>query len=366
MKKLSVVTLLAVLALVLAACNLPTNEGSGAGAVQTAAAQTVSAQQTANAAAATNTPAPSNTPEPTNTAAATNTSAPSATPTQDDCDAADFVSDVTVPDGTDFSPGETFTKTWRLRNVGTCTWTTDYDLVFISGNAMGGPASQALTASVAPGSTVDISVDLNAPASNGDYRGDWKLRNAGGVVFGLPDTFYVEIDVVGGGGAGTTTVTIEQDDEGSVRSDGTTNANPNTGDTTGNAGSQAFVAFDLSSIPNGSTIIEVKVDFSDYDTLGDPFGSLGCLRGYQGNFFDLNAGDYDAGVASGALLRWCSTAQLNVESIEGDLKTAVQAALASDVIELRLRFNENATDSDGVADMVRFGDVKLVIIYEAP
>lgn len=365
MKKTLLFCLFISLALLLAACNLPTNDG-GADAVQTAAAQTVSAQQTINAAAATSTPEPSNTPEPTNTSAPTNTGVPSATPTQDDCDAADFVTDVTVPDGTDFSPGESFTKTWRLRNVGSCTWTTDYDLVFISGNAMGGPASQALTANVAPGSTVDISVDLTAPASNGDYRGDWKLRNAGGVVFGLPDTFYVEIDVVGGGGAGTTTVTIEQDEEGSVRSDGTTNANPNTGDTSSNAGSQAFVSFDLSGIPNGSTIIEVKVDFTDYDTLGDPFGGLGCLRGYPGNFFDLNAGDYDGGVASGAVLRWCNTAQLDVQSIEGDLKTAVQAALAADVIELRLRFNENQTDTDGVADMVRFGDVKLIIIYEAP
>ena len=36
-------------------------------------------------------------------------------------DLAEFVADVTVPDGTDFTPGETFVKTWQLRNAGTST-----------------------------------------------------------------------------------------------------------------------------------------------------------------------------------------------------------------------------------------------------
>src|SRR5512135_3467629 len=49
------------------------------------------------------------------------------------CDRAQFIADVTVPDGTRFSPGAAFTKTWRLKNVGTCTWSTSYTLVFSSG-----------------------------------------------------------------------------------------------------------------------------------------------------------------------------------------------------------------------------------------
>src|SRR5512143_3278895 len=40
------------------------------------------------------------------------------------CDWAQFVADVTVPDGTSYAPGTTFTKTWRLKNIGSCTWTT--------------------------------------------------------------------------------------------------------------------------------------------------------------------------------------------------------------------------------------------------
>lgn len=49
---------------------------------------------------------------------------------------ASFLEDVTIPDGTTFSPGKRFLKMWRLRNGGTCTWTSDYDLIFVGGNRM--------------------------------------------------------------------------------------------------------------------------------------------------------------------------------------------------------------------------------------
>ena len=54
------------------------------------------------------------------------------------CDQAAFIRDVTVPDGSPFAPGETFTKTWRLQNTGTCTWTTsNYTLVYVADNDFG-------------------------------------------------------------------------------------------------------------------------------------------------------------------------------------------------------------------------------------
>lgn len=147
---------------------------------------------------ATNTLQPSDTPTATNTlAAASSTSAPTAggagtNPTANTCDVMDFVSDVTVPDGEEMSPGETFTKTWRLRNNGTCTWTVSYSVAFDSGDQMSGPATQALTASVAPGATVDISVNMTAPASTGTHSSYWVLVNQAGLAFG---SFYVEIEV---------------------------------------------------------------------------------------------------------------------------------------------------------------------------
>src|SRR5512140_1636519 len=54
------------------------------------------------------------------------------------CPAAQFVADVTVPDGAYITPGATFTKTWRIKNVGTCSWNTNYSLIFVSGERMNG------------------------------------------------------------------------------------------------------------------------------------------------------------------------------------------------------------------------------------
>ena len=116
-------------------------------------------------------------------------------------DRAQFVTDVTVPDGTDYSPGATFKKTWRLRNVGTCTWTTSYTMVHDSGTPMGSTTSVNLT-NTPPGQTIDVSVDMTAPNTAGHYLGYWKFKNASGVLFGIGvnanKSWWVEIDVVGG------------------------------------------------------------------------------------------------------------------------------------------------------------------------
>jgi hypothetical protein len=114
-------------------------------------------------------------------------------------DRLEFVADVTVPDGTVFAAGERFTKTWRLRNSGTSTWTTSYALVYISGEQMGGAAPTSLPAQVPPGQTVDLNVQLTAPSAAGNYVGYWMLRNAAGTNFGLGPSangaFYVQINV---------------------------------------------------------------------------------------------------------------------------------------------------------------------------
>jgi len=117
------------------------------------------------------------------------------------CDRASFVSDVTVPDGTIFTPGQAFTKTWKLRNNGRCTWTTDYTLVFSTGDQMGGPSPVNLPSSVAPGQTIDLSMPLIAPNSLGSYRGYWLLKNPAGGLFGIGSLankpFWLAISVAG-------------------------------------------------------------------------------------------------------------------------------------------------------------------------
>ena len=95
------------------------------------------------------------------------------------CDRAQFIADVTVPDGTNVLPGLTFAKTWRLKNVGTCTWTTSYTLVFASGDALGGSPVN-LPSTVVPGQTVDVTVSLTAPTTAGHYIGFWQFKNASG------------------------------------------------------------------------------------------------------------------------------------------------------------------------------------------
>lgn len=127
------------------------------------------------------------------------------------CDVAGFVEDVTIPDGTDIVAGTSFKKTWRLSNAGTCTWTSDYDVVYSSGDQMGGDSSVSIgTDSVAPGDTVDVSVKLVAPSDPGEYIGYWLLRNASGDIFGIGAgnyTFYVDINVTAATVTSTPTVT---------------------------------------------------------------------------------------------------------------------------------------------------------------
>ncbi len=115
------------------------------------------------------------------------------------CNAAQFVKDVNVPDGSVFKPSQTFTKTWRIKNVGSCTWSAAYAIVFVSGNAMSGPSSTGLNATVRPGEMIDVSVNLTAPSSTGDYTGNWALRTTSGTIFGIgkshEESFWVKISV---------------------------------------------------------------------------------------------------------------------------------------------------------------------------
>jgi hypothetical protein len=116
------------------------------------------------------------------------------------CNWVRLVADVTVPDGSIFRPGEAFTKTWRLKNNGTCTWTTAYRLVFDSGALLGAPTSVALPRSVAPDQTIDLSLPMTAPATAGSQRGFWMLQDARGNRFGVgtlaASPFWVDIRVV--------------------------------------------------------------------------------------------------------------------------------------------------------------------------
>lgn len=203
----TIIGLLVVLSLVLSGCNLPgqPEPTSQVDAMNTAAAMTITAQLTniakTNQAQNQITPTVTISPSVEIPGESTATPTPTLTKTAEGvCYQASLVSE-TIPDGTDFTPGQTFTKTWTLKNTGTCEWNSNFDVVFVSGDAMNAPASTQLTNStVAAGQSVQVTLDLKAPTSAGTHRGDFKLRNDKGVLFGLgakDGPFWVEIDVAG-------------------------------------------------------------------------------------------------------------------------------------------------------------------------
>ena len=227
-----------VLVLFLAACKMPapatpTTSPPDPNALFTAAAQTADAARSG--------PLPGNTPLPEaiirtaiassptpissqTSPAATFPVAPTVPPVITGApgtanDRAEFVDDVSVPDGTIFPPNASFIKTWRLKNTGPTTWTKDYALVFTNGSLMGAPDKVSIPQDVTPGQMVDIPVNMIAPVDEGNYRGYWLLENPSGVRFGVGvnanETFWVDIvvsasatpGVTATSGSGGTTVT---------------------------------------------------------------------------------------------------------------------------------------------------------------
>lgn len=191
MKRKNIIFATTVMLAISAACSMPLAAQPNDERIELAAQQTVQAYMTQNAPSATPVlPEPS----PTTLPAATATSQPvQPTPTPKPCNQAAFVSE-TVPDGSVFSAGQSFTKSWRVKNTGTCTWNPDYRLVFFSGDQLDGPNSVKLNKYIAPGEQVDLLVDLKAPSKPDTYTGYWRLQAEDGSRFAQ---VFVKIKVAG-------------------------------------------------------------------------------------------------------------------------------------------------------------------------
>jgi len=179
-----------VLVSLLAACQGAPAASTQPVPVETQVAATLTGIAVANTATPEATLTPTNTlPPPTETPAATATPAPpSATPetpvpTNDpNCtNLATFVEDVTIPDNSSVSPGQTFIKTWRIRNMGTCVWGPSYTLAHYSEELMGAPVPVALGVTF-PNQTLDISVPLTASTTAGQHRGNFVILNSAGLI----------------------------------------------------------------------------------------------------------------------------------------------------------------------------------------
>jgi hypothetical protein len=101
--------------------------------------------------------------------------------------------DENVPAGTVFKPEESFTKTWKVANTGTCDWVYLYHLVFISGDDVGGREPGRLGKVIEPGKWTQLSINLRAPKAPGKYTAYWRFADQSGNAFG--STLGVSIEV---------------------------------------------------------------------------------------------------------------------------------------------------------------------------
>jgi len=194
MKRIKIISRMAVITLAIASCNFPLFSGgeTEADALQTAVAQTIEAMPTQ--ALPTQPPEqpiptslPTLTPAPASTLPAASTAVPQS------CNKAVFVAE-TVPDNTPFNPGESFTKSWTFRNTGTCTWNTNYKLAFTGGEAMGA-ATISMPMAVAPDAQIKLEVPMKAPAAAGSYTGSWALTGDDGKGF-FPVTVVIKVNPI--------------------------------------------------------------------------------------------------------------------------------------------------------------------------
>lgn len=179
-----------IVALLLSACggnvDITPTEDVSISDIYTAAAMTLTAQATS--VISTVMPSPTTTP----TLWVSPTTVPSTPTTQsvsyyystaNGCYNAAYVSDVTIPDGTILAPGESFTKTWKFQNSGSCDWDEDFVLTFETGTDMDGEDT-VIDETVTAGETASLSVALVAPETEGSYTGYWRLLTASGDAFG--------------------------------------------------------------------------------------------------------------------------------------------------------------------------------------
>ena len=109
----------------------------------------------------------------------------------------------TLPDNSATPTSTAFTKTWRLKNTGSCTWDNSYLVSYISGTTMSQQPGYWIVPqgqTVAPGVTVDISVGMTSPVENGNYQSYWGLKKENGQLMPIQsgangNSFYVKIKV---------------------------------------------------------------------------------------------------------------------------------------------------------------------------
>lgn len=101
------------------------------------------------------------------------------------CYQAQLVDDFNIPVNAVLPLGAAFTKTWQIRNTGSCPWTQQFSLVLSAGDPMGSKTIYLFSTNTMPGETLLLSIGLTAPGFVGVHQGNWLLRSDTGATFGL-------------------------------------------------------------------------------------------------------------------------------------------------------------------------------------
>ncbi len=104
-----------------------------------------------------------------------------------------YIQDITIPDGSLFSPGEVIDKRWLVENQGTCNWNSRYSLRLSGGDPMGAKTEQSLIPALA-GNQATIRILFTAPTEGGKHRSAWQAYTPDSKPFG--DPIFIEIEVI--------------------------------------------------------------------------------------------------------------------------------------------------------------------------
>lgn len=104
----------------------------------------------------------------------------------------EFLDDITIPDGTIVTQGDTLDKRWEVKNSGTCNWDETYYVRLVAGDDLGVSIEKALYPARS-GTNAEIRIEFTAPEDPGIYRSQWKAFDSDDQPFG--DPFYIEVVV---------------------------------------------------------------------------------------------------------------------------------------------------------------------------
>jgi Ig-like domain from next to BRCA1 gene len=279
------------------------------------------------------------------------------------CNEIGTVVDVSIPDGTAIKPGATFTKIWRLKNNGTCPWTTSYAMVQANGVdlTVTGLKAIPLPKEVKPGDTVDMSVLMQAPSKTGVYISYWELQDASGNVFGAGpkgrNVFWVKIDSGGSAAAVGAPLNVYSladsacyaswfTSKGAINCPGTIDA------TKGSVTVQSSVKMENQTTRSESSIVMVPSpggvisgQFPDILVNKDDFFSatIGCLNGHPNCNITFTLGYKTSDGQSGTFGSWTHTMDGNSEDLNLDM-----TKLAGRNASLILTINANNSSPDNV------------------